>query len=318
MLNASTTALFTLTARSSFVQSGQATRVQVVTLSAGGGAEHVPTRISATTAVAPGFALPAQEVKSEATLLREQVDKVLEQLQTGLDGAGDSLRESWRGAVERGEIAAEAEASFADMGKLAAQDPDLLPEDLRTMVEAFGQAQDSMASLRAQAAVLLEDAQQREASTALADFKQALIRAVDDIATAQLLDEAGGHGATVDNGARNALMLIRAARASQDREGGAVPSDDDAMGQRVKQAMQDARALQLQKRHREIADGIWEMIDNGDLQVSGSSATYWGTPDVALEVAGGHAAVSYASQIDVLTEVSVSASLSSGRLSLIT
>lgn len=306
MLSSSIASLLSLSAQSSAVQAGQATRVQVITFSEspGGNGWHYGTQIEATNTGYAGTVVPAEEVKSESTLLDEQIRSVLDQLQAGLDSAAETLHEAWRGAVESGALDADPDAEFGTMLQHLFEDETQLPDDLRAMVETYQKADLSLKDLRDKGMDMLLAVRERESQENMAQFRSALIQAVQDLATAQLAGESTGAAGQLDQGARNALTLIHAARVARGETSAPSPAGGELM--------QDVRTMALMARHREIVDGIWDRIEDGTLLVSGTTATYWGRPDVTLDVAGGHGAIGYASTVEVMGGASVSASLSSG------
>ena len=257
-------------------------------------------------ALRKGTDQPATEVKSASTLLAEQMAKVTDQLKAGVDEIGKTLRNAWESAIDRGEIAFDPEASFSDIKALADQDG-LLPDGLRAMAISYDQAKVSLFKLEVEGTGIQMNFVIKEINALQARYNLLVNQTINDLATAKLVSDSASDGSA--DGARTALMLIIANR---ERQGGGAVPDSDAKSGSMDEIMDKSRTLALQAKHGALVKDIRGMVARGDLEISMISQTYWGEVDASAEPPAGGTAVLYAQQKDILTAISVSASLSGG------
>lgn len=304
MLSSPALSLLNLSAQSSVVQSGRATTVTALVIS---GANSGPLRGDSMHALRKGTDEAAAQVKSPATLLREQMAKVLDQLKAGVDAVGETLRDTWAGAVDSGQIAFDRDTSLYDMKGLADKEG-VLPDGLRAMVLSYHEAQTSLMKLEVEGFKIQLEAQEKENKASMANYNMLVGQAINDLATAMLVSDSASDGSA--DGARTALQLIKAAR---DWKGGSASgSEADDQSQAMSEIMDQARALALQAKHAALVKDIRGMIARGELGIGMISETYWGEVDVSTDAPAGQGMMVYQQQKDVLTAVSVSASLSGG------
>lgn len=303
MLSSSALSLFNLSAQSSVVQAGRVTTVSAMVIT---GASGATLRGDSLHALRKGTEQPATVVESASTLLAEQMDKVMDQLKAGVNAVGETLRSAWVGAIDSGEIAFDPQASFADMKALADQDG-VLPDGLRAMAISYDQAQRSLFKLEAEGLKIQLAFSEKESKANQAEYARMVEQVINDLATAKLVSESATDGSA--DGARTALMLIEANR---QRQGGGSAPDTDAQSQSMAEIKDKTRALAMQAQHATLVKEIRGMVERGELGIGMVSQTYWGDVDASAEAPEGGSVMIYEQQKDVLTAISVSASLSGG------
>lgn len=303
MLSSPALSLFNLSAQSSAVQAGRVTTVTALVLS---GPDGGALRGDSLHALRKGTNLDATPVKSASALLGEQMTKVKDQLKAGVDALGETLRSAWVDAIDRGEIVFDRDASFWDMKALADQDG-ALPDGLRAMAISYDQAQTSVLRLEVEGAKIQIAFAEKEFKAAQAEYNRLVEQAINDLATAKLVSDVASDGTS--NGARTALMLIEAIR---EKQGLGAIGDSAADSGAMAEIKDKTRALALQARHGVLVNEIRGMVERGELSIGMVSETYWGEVDASAEAPAGGAVMIYQQQKDIVTAVSVSASLSGG------
>lgn len=192
------------------------------------------------------------------------------------------------------------------MRALADQDS-MLPDGLRAMAISYDEAQKSLFKLEVEGFKIQQAFEEKETKANQAEYNLMVEQAINDLATAKLVSEGASDGSV--DGARTALMLIKANR---ERQGGGSASGDDAPSQSVAEITDKSRALALQAKHCALVKEIRGMVERGELRIGMVSETYWGEVDARAEAPAGSSMMVYEQQKDILTAVSVSASLSGG------
>lgn len=303
MLSSPALSLFSLSAHSSVVQSGRVTTVSAMMIT---GANGGVVRGDSLHALQKGTGNAAMVVKSPSTLLAEQMAKVTDQLKAGVDEIGKTLRTAWEGAINRGEITFDPDTSFSNMKALADQ-RGVLPDGLRAMAISYDDAQKSLIKLRVEGDMIQRDFDEKQGKADLAEYNLMVEQVINDLATAKLVSDSASDGSVY--GARAALMLIEANR--QRRSGGAA-SGEDATSQSTDEIKDKSRELALQARHGALVKEIRGMLERGELGIGMVSQTYWGEVDASAEAPSGSSMMVYEQQKDIMTAISVSASLSGG------
>lgn len=175
------------------------------------------------------------------------------------------------------------------------------------MAISYDDAQKSLIKLRVEGDMIQRDFDEKQGKANQAEYNLLVEQVINDLATAKLVSDSASDGSV--DGARTALMLIEANR---QKRGGGSASGEDATSQSTDEIKDKSRELALQARHGALVKEIRGMLERGELGIGMVSQTYWGEVDTSAEAPTGSSMMVYEQQKDILTAISVSASLSGG------